>query len=113
MAQLVVNKYDKNYADWSPAAREVKGGTADREQVWQAPGYTKMDLHAYYNLPMQVAGANLQVFLHAFNLGDAVYIQDAVDNSQYNAHDKDHDSDSAEVFFGIPQYFNFGLSVRF
>ena len=113
MAQLVINKYDKNYADWSPAAREVKGGTADREQVWQAPGYTKMDLHAYYNLPMQVAGANLTVFLHAFNLGDAVYIQDAVDNSQYNAHDKDHDSDSAEVFFGIPQYFNFGLSVRF
>ena len=72
-----------------------------------------MDLHAYYNLPMQVAGANLQVFLHAFNLGDAVYIQDAVDNSQYNAWDKDHDADSAEVFFGIPQYFNFGLSVRF
>ena len=113
MAQLVINKYDKNYADWSPAAREVKGGTADREQVWQAPGYTKMDLHAYYNLPMQVAGTNLQIFAHVFNLGDAVYIQDAVDNSQYNAHDKDHDSDSAEVFFGIPQYFNVGLTVRF
>ena len=112
-AQLVFNKYDNNYADWSPAAREVEGGTADREQVWKAPGYSKMDLHAYYNLPMQIAGANLQVFAHVFNLADATYIQDATDNSQYNAWDKDHDADSAEVFFGIPRYFNMGLTVRF
>ena len=113
MAQLVVNKYDKNYADWSPGAREISGGTADREQVWMAPGYMKMDFHGYYNLPMQIAGANLQVFAHIFNMTDELYIQDAVDNSQYNSVDKDHDADSAEVFFGIPQSFNVGLTVRF
>ena len=111
--QGVMNYYDKNYADWSPAAREMSGGTADRDQVWMAPSYSKIDLHAYYNLPMQIAGANLQVFAHVFNLTDETYIQDATDNSQYNAWDKDHDADSAEVFFGTPQYFNVGLTVRF
>jgi len=113
MAQLVYNSYDKNYADWSPAAREVKGGEADRAQVWMAPKYSKMDFHASYNLPMQIAGANLQLFAHVFNLTDETYIQDAVDNSQYNSVDKDHDADSAEVFFGIPKSMNMGIAVRF
>jgi hypothetical protein len=113
MAQLVYNSYDKNYADWSPAAREVKGGEADRAQVWMAPKYSKMDFHASYNLPMQIAGANLQLFAHVFNLTDETYIQDAVDNSQYNSWDKDHDADSAEVFFGIPKSMNMGIAVRF
>ena len=111
--QGLFNWYDNNYADWSPASREIKGGTADREQVWMAPGYSKIDLHAYYNLPMSLAGTKLQVFAHVFNLTDALYIQDAVDNSQYNSWDKDHDADSAEVFFGTPTYFNMGLTVRF
>ena len=113
MVQGLFNWYDNNYSDWSPASREIKGGTADREQVWMAPGYSKIDLHAYYNLPMSIAGTKLQVFAHVFNLTDALYIQDAVDNSQYNSWDKDHDADSAEVFFGSPTYFNMGLTVRF
>ncbi|MDP6032222.1 MAG: TonB-dependent receptor plug domain-containing protein, partial [Candidatus Marinimicrobia bacterium] len=111
--QGLFNWYDNNYSDWSPASREISGGTADRDQVWMAPGYSKIDLHAYYNLPMSLAGTKLQVFAHVFNLTDALYIQDAVDNSQYNAWDKDHDADSAEVFFGSPTYFNMGLTVRF
>jgi hypothetical protein len=111
--QGLFNWYDNNYSDWSPASREISGGTADREQVWMAPGYNKIDLHAYYNLPMSIAGTKLQVFAHVFNLTDALFIQDAVDNSQYNSWDKDHDADSAEVFFGTPRYFNMGLTVRF
>ena len=111
--QGIIKSYDNNYADWSPGAREIKGSTADRDQVWMAPAYNKIDLHAYYNLPMQIAGANLQVFAHVFNLTDELYIQDATDNSQYNSHDKDHDADSAEVFFGIPRSFNAGISIRF
>ena len=48
--QAVYNQYDKNYSDWSPGAREYDGSDADadREQVWQAPGYSKVDLHASY-----------------------------------------------------------------
>ena len=96
-----------------PGDREIEGGTADRDQVWMAPSYSKIDLHAYYNLPMQVAGTNIQLFAHVFNLTDALFIQDATDNSQYNSFDKDHDADSAEIFFGTPRYVNMGLSVRF
>ena len=111
--QGVMNYYDKNYADWSPGDREISGGTADREQVWMAPSYSKIDLHAYYNLPMQLAGTNIQLFAHVFNLTDALFIQDATDNSQYNSWDKDHDADSAEIFFGTPRYMNMGITVRF
>ena len=111
--QGVMNYYDKNYADWSPGDREIQGGTADREQVWMAPSYSKIDLHAYYNLPMQLAGTNIQLFAHVFNLTDALFIQDATDNSQYNSWDKDHDADSAEIFFGTPRYMNMGITVRF
>jgi hypothetical protein len=32
--QGLFNWYDNNYSDWSPASREISGGTADREQVW-------------------------------------------------------------------------------
>jgi len=111
--QGVMNYYDKNYADWSPGDREIEGGTADRRQVWMAPSYSKIDLHAYYNLPMQVAGTNIQLFAHVFNLTDAVFIQDATDNSQYNGFGSDHLASDAEVFFGTPTYMNMGLSVRF
>ena len=112
--QGLFNWYDNNYADWTPASREIEGGTADREQVWMAPGYSKMDLHVYYNLPMDLAGTKLQVFAHVFNLTDAEYIQDAVDNSQYNGMGSGkHLASDAEVFFGTPRYMNMGISVRF
>ena len=51
---------------------------------------------------------------HLFNALDAVYVQDAVDNSQYNGFgDKIHLAHNAEVFLGTPRYFNLGLSVNF
>jgi outer membrane receptor protein involved in Fe transport len=78
-----------------------------------APNYTLFDLHAAYDLPFDLRGVKLQAFLHMFNLLDSAYIQDAIDNSQYNAYDNDHDADDAEVFFGLPRSFNVGLSVRF
>ncbi|MGY8781467.1 MAG: TonB-dependent receptor [Fidelibacterota bacterium] len=112
--QGLFNWYDNNFADWTPASREIEGGTADREQVWMAPGYSKMDLHVYYNLPMDLAGTKLQVFAHVFNLTDAEYIQDAVDNSQYNGMGSgNHLASDAEVFFGTPRYMNMGISLRF
>jgi len=116
--QGIFKMYDKNYADWSPAAREVTGGTADREQVWQAPGYNRLDLHASYKLP-KIAGYDMTLTGHLFNALDAVYVQDAVDNSQYNSHGANsaarraHLAHNAEVFLGTPRYFNLGLSVNF
>jgi iron complex outermembrane receptor protein len=110
--QGIFKMYDKNYADWSPAAREVVNGVADREQVWQAPGYNRLDLHAAYKLP-KIAGYDMTLTGHLFNALDAVYVQDAVDNSQYNGWGKSHLASDAEVFLGTPRYFNLGLSVNF
>jgi outer membrane cobalamin receptor len=107
--------YDKNYSDWSPNAREYDGSDedADREQVWMAPGYSALDLHATYDLP-SMGEYNVQAFVHVFNALDAVFIQDAVDHSQYNSYgDKVHAAHNAEVFLGTPRYFNAGISVYF
>ena len=112
----LLNYYDNNYSDWSPSSREYDDGdTPDRDQVWMAPSYSKLDLHLTYDLPISVAGTNMMVFAHVFNALDALYVQDAYDNSNYNAYDDDgdHDASSAEVFLGTPRYFNAGLRVSF
>ena len=112
--QAVYNQYDDNYSDWSPDAREYDGSDADadREQVWKAPGYSKVDLHASYALP--ISGYDVSLFGHVFNATDAVFVQDAVDHSQYNSYgDKTHAAHNAEVFLGTPRYFNVGIAVSF
>jgi outer membrane cobalamin receptor len=115
-AQVLYNVYDNNYADWSPDSREYSGSdtNADRNQVWEAPGYSKVDVHLSYALPLAAGGSNVELFAHIFNALDAVYVQDAVDNSQYNSFGgASHDADNAEVFLGTPRYFNAGLRINF
>jgi iron complex outermembrane recepter protein len=109
-AQVVAKHYRSHYADWNPFSRTT---VEDRVQSWMAPEYTVLDFHASYDLPIQLAGIKLQAFAHVFNLLDALYIQDAVDNSQYNSWDQDHDADDAEVYFGIPRTFNIGLGFHY
>jgi len=113
--QALFNYYDNNYSDWSPDAREVASdGTADREQVWMAPSYSKLDVHINYVLPVSIAGTKMTAFAHIFNALDDVYVQDAVDHSQYNSYgDKVHAAHNAEVFLGTPRYYNAGLKVNF
>ena len=113
--QTLLKYYDNNYSDWSPDAREVESdGSADTDQVWMAPAYTKLDLHINYDLPMSIAGTNMSVFMHVINALDEIYVQDAVDHSQYNSYgDKVHAAHNAEVFLGIPRYINAGLKVNF
>ncbi|MDP6770242.1 MAG: carboxypeptidase-like regulatory domain-containing protein, partial [Anaerolineales bacterium] len=63
--QALFNYYDKNYSDWSPNAREVASdGTADREQVWMAPSYSKLDVHINYVIPVSIAGTKMTAFAH-------------------------------------------------
>jgi hypothetical protein len=110
--QALFNFYDKNYSDWSPNAREVgSDGTADREQVWMAPSYSKLDVHINY----VITGTGMTAFAHVFNALDAVYVQDALDNSPYNGYGDavSHSAGKAEVFLGTPRYFNAGLKVNF
>ena len=111
--QALYKTYDKNYADWSPAAREIEDGNADRAQVWEAPGYSKLDLHASYKLP-KIGGLDMSINAHVFNALDEVFVQDAVDNSQYNGYgDKLHLAHNAEVFLGTPRYANVGITINF
>jgi len=111
----IYKMYDKNYSDWSPDAREYDGddSNADRDQVWMAPAYNRLDLHASYKLP-KVGGLDMALTGHVFNALDGVYVQDAVDHSQYNSYgSKTHAAHNAEVFLGTPRYFNLGLTVNF
>jgi|APSaa5957512493_1039668.scaffolds.fasta_scaffold01761_5 outer membrane cobalamin receptor len=121
--QALYSIYDNNYSDWDPDSREYDGddANADREQVWMAPGYGKMDVHLAYDLP-KIAGMRAQLFAHVFNALDDVYVQDAVDHSQYNGFKiKDADGNTinnhsvqrAEVFLGSPRFFNAGVKFNF
>jgi len=115
MVQAIHKTYDKNYSDWSPGAREYDGTNddADRSQVWEAPGYSKLDLHMSYKLP-QVKGLDMTLNGHIFNVLDEVFVQDAVDNSRYNSYgSKEHLAHNAEVFLGTPRYANIGLTINF
>ena len=62
----------------------------------------------------------MEAFAHIFNLLDDTYVQDAVDNSSYNAWADwgspphyPHSGSSAEVYFGTPRTFNAGISILF
>ena len=116
--QALLRNYRSHFAQWSPGAYEYsEGDTPDRAHPWQAPDYSRVDLHATYDIPGSFAAGGtevtLQAFVHVFNALDEVYIQDAVDNSNYNAWDKNHGPDDAEVFFGLPRSFNAGIAFNF
>ena len=85
----------------------------DGVQSWQVPDYGVADLHIFYTVPTKSNAFSVSLFAHVFNLFDNLYIQDATDNSKYNAFDRDHDADDAEVFFGMPRNFNSGIRVNF
>ena len=113
--QAVFNYYDRHWADWDPQSRQLTDGDdPDREESWQVPSAYKIDLHASYNLPIDLDGVKLQVFAHVFNVLDEIYVQDATDNSSYNAYTGDgvnHTADDAEVYLATPRYFNAGINI--
>ncbi len=113
MGQVVLRHYMDHYANFDPTTRTDEG---DRTQSWKVPSAMVVDFHASYDLPFNLSGIKFQLFAHVFNALDELYIQDAVDNSRYNAwsgDDDKHDSDSAEVFFGLPRSFNVGLQLYY
>lgn len=111
--------YADHYADWNPFSRT---DINDRAQVWMAPSFGVMDIHFDYYLPIRIKGARFQVFAHIFNVLDEIYVQDATDESRFNAIDLEadggpagtvkHSAQRAEIFLGLPRIFNVGLSVE-
>jgi iron complex outermembrane receptor protein len=117
--QFDARYYKNHYADFDPLTREYgEGDTPDRTQVWLTPSYFIADLHLTYALPLK-GKLGVEVFAHVFNLLDGIYIQDATDNSAYNAYKIDgeivnpHKADAAEVYLGLPRTFNAGVKLTF
>ena len=115
------------YAAFDPFGRT---DPSDRAQSWKAPGYTVFDLHGAYRITDLIPfweGGDVRVFVNVFNVFDELYVQDATDNSRFNAFyqcasggtsrpcaaDPGHDAEASEVFLGLPRYFNLGFEVRF
>ena len=110
-AEAVFRHYRDYYALWDPSGRT---NPDDRAQSWKAPAYSIIDFHASYKLPISFGRLGLQLFAHVFNVLDTEYIQDATDNSAYNAFSpKEHKADDAEVFLGLPRTFNIGLQLNY
>jgi iron complex outermembrane recepter protein len=113
-AQLLGKYYGNHYANWDPFSRT---DIADIDQVWKTPAYTVFDLHASYDIPLNTSEVGVQVFCHVFNLFNDIYIQDATDNSRFNAYYGDdnqysHKPWTAEVFLGLPRTVNFGMRIN-
>ena len=119
--QLVWRYYDNYYSDFDPFSRtdeqEVIDNGGTPPQVWRIPSYNIFDLHVLYRIPNQVAGLDVSVFGHIFNLFNHLYVEDATDNSAYNGYKvngqyyQSHSASSAEVYVGLPVSFNLGFRV--
>ncbi len=112
--QLVYRYNTNHYADFDPTNRSDKD---DTEQVWKTPAYSLLEAHINYALPLK-GRVGVTVFVHGFNLLDALYVQDALDNSAYNGNagpdgQFNHDINRAEVFVGIPRTINGGVKITF
>ena len=115
--QLLYRYYALHYSDWSPTSREFsESSNPDRAQSWRSPKYGILDLNASYKIPFEYNGIKPELFLNVRNLLDAVYIQDATDNSRFNAEPfrvNSHTANAAEVYLGLPTSFNLGLKLNF
>lgn len=91
-----------HYSDFDPARRTSPD---DTEQSWQLPNYGLLSAHLYYTLPLGLP-VDITLFGHGYNLTDSKYITDASDGSG-------HDAASADVYFGLPMRWNFGLKIAY
>ncbi|MCG6989620.1 MAG: TonB-dependent receptor [Gemmatimonadetes bacterium] len=113
------------YAAFDPFGRTTE---TDHAQAWKTPGYTVFDLHGTYRINDLIpawTGGDVRLFANVFNLFNTMYVQDATDNSSYNAYysctpnyqacaaDPGHNAMAAEVFLGLPRTYNVGFQVIF
>lgn len=110
--QVLGRSYANYYSDFSPLARTDQAD--EGVQGWKVPSYTVLELHTGYTFEELLGGT--EFFVNVFNLTNELYIQDATDNSPFNAFDDNgvnHSADDAEVFLGLPRRFNLGVTVHF
>ena len=114
-AKLIGRSYSNYYANFDPTSRTdiFQAGQA----VWKLPAYTVFDFHAGYDVPRKLSRLELRLFAGVFNVANAFYVQDATNNSRFNAYRDNgtgaNSADDAEVFLGLPRTFNLGLQATF
>ncbi len=114
-AKFIGRSYSNYYADFDPTSRTdiAQSGKA----VWELPPYTVFDLHAGYDVPQRYSRLDLRLFAAVFNVANKFYVQDATNNSRFNAYQGNgtgaNSADDAEVFLGLARTFNLGLQVTF
>ncbi len=112
-AKFTGRTYSNYYADFDPISRTNSDQAG--ESVWQIPGYSVFDINIGYTIPRQVGISQVRIFANVFNVFDSFYIQDATNNSRFNAFRGNGNglnrADDAEVFLGLPRSFNLGLQV--
>ena len=115
-AKVTGRSYSNYFADFDPVSRTVAG---DRDQSWEIPAYNVFDLNVGYDIPrdmLKLSRFDIRLFANVFNVFDSFYVQDATDNSAFNAYTdngKNHGADDAEVHLGLPRAFNFGTRITF
>ena len=112
-AKFTGRSYTDYYADFDPTSRTDSGQSG--QPVWKVPGYNVFDINLGYTIPRRFGPGQIRVFANVFNLFDSLYIQDATNNSRFNAFRGNgtgaNRADDAEVFLGLPRSFNLGLQV--
>ena len=112
-AKITGRSYSNYYADFDPTSRTDSGQSG--QPVWKVPSYNIFDINLGYTIPRRLGPEQLRVFANVFNLFDSFYIQDATNNSRFNAFRGNgtgaNRADDAEVFLGLPRSFNLGLQV--
>jgi hypothetical protein len=112
--------YSDFWADFDPTGRQYTyslENAPDRGQSWKTPAYNVFDISLGYDIPAKYTKRlGVRVFANVFNVFDEIYIQDATDNSRFNAYSGNgvnHSADDAEVYLGLPRAFNFGTTINF
>jgi len=112
-AKFTGRTYSNYYADFDPTSRTEEEQSG--QSVWEIPGYSVFDINLGYTIPRRLGPGQIRIFANVFNVFNSFYIQDATNNSRFNAFRGNgtgaNRADDAEVFLGLPRSFNLGLQV--
>ncbi|MCK5906998.1 MAG: TonB-dependent receptor, partial [Flavobacteriales bacterium] len=110
--------FDNFYAAFDTASRIVNGtDEPDRDQSFQIPSYTTLDLRLGY--AFQLAGLEWKANVNAYNVLDTKYMADGLDSvNKYDSNGDGtktygHGKENFKGFMGWGRNFNFSLRVSF
>ena len=105
--------FDNFYSAFDTASRIVNSGdTPDREQSFQIPSYTTLDLRLGYGF--KLAGLDWKANINAYNVFDTFYMAEGLDSVNKDSDGNyGHGKENFKGFAGWGRNFNFSLRVTF